>query len=177
LEISVPLRIVILAPSILFFVTLAWSWIFRGYLTNRIVSIAAPRNPRKVEGIVLTPFMESLVAEATIVFLVNGLTILLVLGDQIAGAIQMIAGIVFSMTLLLALITSKRELSLRGFAFAFYLLGGFVVGQLIFLFSYGPDIVLPWVGFVFPIGLMGFGAWFVAKRIGYHKRKTNAKAE
>lgn len=120
----------ILAPSILFFVTLAWSLIFRGHLTNRILNEAFPRKAGKVVHIVDLHFMESLYAEATIVFLVNGLTILLILEDQISGSIQMIAGIVFSMTLLLYLITSEHSITLGGIGMAFGLLLGFVGGQM-----------------------------------------------
>jgi hypothetical protein len=130
--------------------------------------MAAPRKRRKVEGIIVMHFMESLVAEATIIFLVNGLTILLVLGDQIAGGIQMIVGIVLSMSLLLWLITSEPEFTLRRFIFAFSLVLGLVAGQLLFFLFYGPDPISPWAGFVLMIGTMALFAWLVAKRIERH---------
>jgi len=165
MEINVPLRIVILAPSILFFVTFAWSWIFRGHLTNRIVKEGIAKRSRKVSEIIDLHFVESLLAEATVVFLVNGLTILLVLEDEISGALQMIIGVILSISLLLYLLTSEHEKTLPLFAFALSLVLGFVGGQLLFLWYYGTGpTFLPWFPFVFMTGGMSIVAVWLRKR-------------
>ncbi len=160
----------ILAPSILFFVTVVWSLIFSGHLEERILKETSPGKPSKVDGIVYIHFMESILAEAAIVFLVNGLTILLVLEDQISGGVQMIVGFVFSMSLLLYLLTSEHHIRKEGIAVAISLVVGFVGGQLLFLLFYGlGSPLLPWLeysGSILVIGGTSFAAAWRARRHG-----------
>lgn len=129
-----------------------------------ILNVANARKRRKVVNIIDLHFMESLLAEATIVFLVNGLTILLVLSDEVSGGIQMIVGIVFSMTLLLYLITSGHQVTQGGFLTAYLLLLAFVSGQLLFLGFYGLGPFVGWVDFILMIGVTVPIAFWIKRR-------------
>jgi hypothetical protein len=163
LEINTPLRIVILAPSVLFFVTILWSLEFRFHLQHRIERTLghSKKNQLAVGTLLDFHLTASLFAEAAILFLVNGLTVILVLEDQASGVIQMSAGIIFSMSGLIWVLTHEgmEHKTGTGMIRWFSLLVGFVTGQVWFLILYGQfagttlSIVMPWIEFMllFPV--------------------------
>lgn len=95
-------------------------------------------------------------AEATVLFLMNGLTIILVLQDQVSGVVQMVVGIVFSMSALIWLLTNESRLNYLRIVIAFSTLMAFVVGQLSFLLIYGlSTITATWIAFALFVAFAG----------------------
>jgi len=123
-------------PTVLFLATVVWSLILRSHLINRINAETMPQKGKKlVDTIVTAHFVDSLLAEQVVLFMINGLSTLLVLEDQISGTVLMVIGIVLSVSLLLY--TSRYELAWSKIFLVYMVILAFVCGQFGFLLTYG----------------------------------------
>jgi hypothetical protein len=147
-------RVAILAPTILFTLSLVWGFLFRGHLEREIKSQCPEDTERKIDDTIFYHFIQVFFADALVLFIMNGLILILEFSLPLEGVIQLLIGFIFGATGLIAsLIGIERE----GFVITdFALTIAIVGGQFGFLATVGTTtqnpilavLINPWVAFV-----------------------------
>jgi len=94
-------RILILVPTLFFFVTVAWGYIFQQLIFNEIREADASHH-LKIEAILSPHFHQVTYSDAVFLFMVNGIVWILQLYRTALGVIVMVTGVVLAITGLLS---------------------------------------------------------------------------
>jgi hypothetical protein len=80
-------RVAVLAPTILFILSLVWGFLFRGHLEREIKSKYPEDTKRKFEDPIFYHFIQVFFADALVLFIVNGLILILEFSLPLEGVI------------------------------------------------------------------------------------------
>jgi len=101
-------RILVVAPTLFFFVTVAWGYIFQQLVFNEIRAADATHY-QKIRPILSPHFHQVTYSDAVFVFMVNGIVWVLQLYQTALGVILMIIGVVVAVTGLLSTFMWRYE--------------------------------------------------------------------
>ncbi|HXY83704.1 MAG TPA: hypothetical protein VEH56_08260 [Candidatus Saccharimonadales bacterium] len=93
-------NILVLAPTIFFFVTMAWGSLFQKFTMNEIEEVDHPHF-EKVKELLTPHFFQVTYSDAIFLFMVNGIIEILQFANSAFGVILMVVGVVVAVTGLL----------------------------------------------------------------------------
>ena len=93
-------HILILVPTLFFFVTVAWGYLFQGLILNELEEADRPHF-QKMKTLLSPHFHQVTYSDAIFLFMVNGIVWILQLYQLSLGVIVMVIGVVISVTGLL----------------------------------------------------------------------------
>ena len=95
-------HILVLIPTLFFFITVAWGYLFQGLTFNELEEVDGPHF-QKIKPLISPHFNQVTYSDAIFLFMVNGIVWILQLYHMTLGVIVMVIGVVIAVT---GLITS-----------------------------------------------------------------------
>lgn len=100
-ELNLEEHILILAPTLFFFITFAWGALFQKFTVNELQEANLPHF-EQIKNILAPHFVQVMYSDAVFLFMINGIVWILQLYQMALGVIVMVIGIVVAVTGLLA---------------------------------------------------------------------------
>lgn len=94
-------HILILAPTLFFFITFAWGALFQKFTVSELQDANLPKFDQ-IKNILAPHFVQVMYSDAVFLFMINGIVWILQLYQMALGVIVMVIGVVVAVTGLLA---------------------------------------------------------------------------
>jgi hypothetical protein len=124
--------VAILAPTVLFLLMSLWSYMFRGHLLDGLRTLN-PRRSEEFGRLVRSHYLQVYFAEAVVLFIVNGLILILELSQPVDGVVHLLLGITLSLTGLICGFMTERLDALHLSALLFLITLSISFGEFFFL--------------------------------------------
>jgi len=99
-SLSLEEHILVLAPTLFFFITVAWGYLFQGLTFNELEEADGPHF-QKIKPLISPHFHQVTYSDAIFLFMINGIVWILQLYQMTLGVIVMVIGVVIAVTGLL----------------------------------------------------------------------------
>ena len=112
LSLTLEEHILILTPTLFFFVTVGWGYLFQALTLNELEEVDRPHF-HKIKKLLGPHFQQVTYSDAIFLFMVNGIVWILQLYQMALGVIVMVVGVVIAVTGLLSSFMKRIELGRR----------------------------------------------------------------